>query len=104
LGSHDYLIAPPEAREIQLKIADEDSKLEALILSLYEDFAADMELGVLFDPARETLTAMQQQRSMPSITIKRVIIESRDRADIWEQEFRLIPPNQMQIVRNGWIS
>lgn len=104
LGSHDYLIGPPEAREIQLKIAAEDRELEALILRLYEDFAVDMELGVPFDPAREALTAMQQQRSTPSITIKRVMIESFDRADTWEQEFRFIPPNQMQIVRNGWIS
>jgi len=81
--------------------------LERFALASYEDFAEEMRLGVPFDPAREAFMAVAATaptQAIPKI-IKKVMIESLDRADAWELvEFRIMPPNQMQIVRNGWRS
>jgi hypothetical protein len=106
LGSHDYLFGASEARdEIKLHVADENQELEDLILCLYEDFAEEMELGVPFDLGLEVQKLQQQQgggQQPPSKTIKTVMIESLERSDVWEREFVVVPPNQVQIRGNRW--
>jgi hypothetical protein len=81
-----------------------------MILALYEDFAEEMELGIPFNPAVEMQTAaMQQASGQPAGTsagtskiVKIVMIESLEKTDVWEREFVLIPPGQLQIRRNHW--
>jgi len=108
LGSHDYLIGAVEARnEIKLHVPEEDLELENLILSLYQDFAEEMELGTPFDLGLELqkLAAPRPGQAAPaaiSKVVKVVMIESLERTDVWEREFALIPPNQAQIRRNHW--
>jgi len=107
LGSHDYLIGAAEARdEIKLHVADENPELENLILRLYEDFAEEMELGKPCDLGLELQRLQQsrpgQQPTAASKVVKVVMIESLERSDIWEREFALIPPNQIQVRRNTW--
>ena len=105
LGSHDYLIGPAEARELDLQVTPENEELEDLIWRLYEDFAEEMELGTPFDPGQAAQAAIQQQQrgGQPvRKVVKLVMIESLAKADAWEREFLIMPPNQMQIVRNGW--
>ena len=107
LGSHDYLIGASEARdEIKLHVAKENSDLEDLILRLYEDFAKEMELGTPFDLAGELqkLQAPRQGQAQAPVSkvLKIVMIESADKTDVWEREFALIPPNQVQVRRNHW--
>lgn len=104
LGSHDYLIGAVEAREIGLQVTPEDQELEGFIWRLYEDFATEMDLGTPFDPGQVAQAAMQQGRPPQPVhhTIKIVMIESLERADVWERDFLIMPPNQMQILRNGW--
>lgn len=107
LGSHDYLFGATEARdEIKLHVAKENPELEDLILRLYEDFAEEMELGIPFDLALE-LQKLQQPRPgqppvAPSKTVKVVMIETLEKTDVWEREFAIIPPNQVQVRRNHW--
>ncbi|MGC9199548.1 MAG: SDH family Clp fold serine proteinase [Acidobacteriaceae bacterium] len=97
LGSHDYLIGAAEARDdVRLQVAKQNNDLENLILSLYEDFAEEMELGTPFDP----LEGLGQQPI--SRILKIVMIESSDRSDVWERECAISPPGQMQIRRNHW--
>jgi hypothetical protein len=104
LGSHDYLIGKTEARELGLQVADEDAELEALIWTLYEDYAADMELGVPFDPGIEMQVASQGRPGQPVHKILKIIqIESLTRTDRWEREVNILPPmGQMQILWNYW--
>jgi hypothetical protein len=97
LGSHDYLIGPVEAREIKLQVAKENEELETLIWSLYEDFAEEMELGIPFIPAQQAQTTAQNK------VLKVVMIESLERTDVWERELLIMPNNQVQIIRNGWV-
>jgi hypothetical protein len=107
LGSHDYLIGAAEARdEIELHVPKENPELEDLILRLYEDFAGEMELGTPLDLGLELQKLQQprpgQQPGSVSKIVKMVVIESLERTDVWEREFALIPPNQLQIRRNHW--
>ena len=108
LGSHDYLIGAREARkEVKLHVCEENLELENLILSLYEDFAEEMELGIPFNPVFELQTALQQpqrpgQPVDASKTVKVVMIESLEKSDVWEREFAVIPPGQIQIRHNHW--
>jgi len=54
LGSHDYLISRREARELLgAQVSGDDGVLEGLIAELYEDFAAEMHLGLPYDPNLE---------------------------------------------------
>jgi Serine dehydrogenase proteinase len=97
LGSHDYLICASEARDdVKLQVAEQDVELEELIIQLFEDFSDEMELGVPFNP----IEGLGQQ----AITkiVKVVMIESLERSDVWEREFVISPPGQMQIRRNHW--
>ncbi len=102
LGSHDYLISAPEARDVvKLHIAPEDRELEALVLALYEDFAAEMELGVPFDI--QAIFAQQQGQPAPiTKLIRLVVVESSGRSDVWEREMVLIPPGQVLTRKNFW--
>jgi hypothetical protein len=120
LGSHDYLFGKKEARdEVKLRIADDDDELENLILQLYEDFAAEMELGTPFNPLEGitiptppvlagppgqamTLPQPHGQLRPQKKTVSLVMIESLERSDVWEQEFSILPPAQVQIVKNHW--
>jgi Serine dehydrogenase proteinase len=106
LGSHDYLIGPAEARELALQVVPENHELESLIWRLYEDFADEMELGTPFDAGREVQTAMQQPLPRAGQPVRKVLkivmIESLERADVWEREFLMMPPNQMQVLWNRW--
>ena len=134
LGSHDYLIGATEARDLGLKVQPENADLEELMWKLYEDFAAEMELGVPFDPAIEIQTEIakqpapqpvvipqpmvvgmpqpQQMQILPlpnpiKRTLKTVIIESTERQDRWERELTIVPSipvAQMQLLWNYWRS
>jgi hypothetical protein len=102
-GSHDYLLGVAEAREIRLQIAEEDTAVEDLILSLYDDFAEEMELGTPFNPAEFSGPGSPRAGGAPFIKIvKLVMIESLERSDVWEQEFVSVAPNQLQVRRNHW--
>lgn len=97
LGSHDYLLVATEARdEVKLQVAKQNLELEDLIVRLYEDFAEEMELGTPFN-ALEGLDQIPVTK-----TVKVVMIESSERTDIWEREFAITPPGQVQIRRNHW--
>jgi hypothetical protein len=106
LGSHDYLLGAPEARdEIKLHVAPENPELEDLIFRLYEDFAEEMELGTPFNPLEAQGLPQQQGPSRPAITskiVKLVMIETLERTDVWERELAVIGGNQIQIRRNHW--
>lgn len=104
LGSHDYLIGRTEASiDVGLHVAEDNPELEELILRLYEDFAAEMELGTPFDPFEGIQLVRAGQPIQPTTkTIKVVVIESLERTDVWEREFAILPPNQVQIRRNHW--
>jgi hypothetical protein len=108
LGSHDYLITASEARdEIKLHVAkSEDADLEDWILNLYEDFAAEMELGTPFDLAQEMQRFQPRPNQHPVVapftkSAKLVMIESLNRTDVWEREL-LLAPGQIQLRRNHW--
>ena len=49
-GSHDYTIHRREARELGLKVERPDDTLYKLIKAIYDDVAAELELGTVFDP------------------------------------------------------
>jgi hypothetical protein len=49
LGSHDYLISRSEAQELLGKQVILDDELERLIWELYQDYAAEMQLGKEYD-------------------------------------------------------
>jgi len=118
LGSHDYLLGAHEARdEVKLNVAKENLELENLIFGLYEDFAEEMELGTPFDLSAEVvqmqnaqqqaLIQAQQGRPVQPVqpvtkVIKMVMIESLERSDVWEREFAIVPPGQVQLRRNHW--
>jgi hypothetical protein len=109
LRSHDYLIGAAEARdEIKLHVVKEDPVLEDLILRLYEDFAEEMELGIPLDLGLELQKLLQPRpgqppaAAAPTKVVKVVMIESLEKTDVWEREFAIIPPNQIQIRRNHW--
>jgi len=132
LGSHDYLIGATEARSLGLKVQPENLDLEELLWKLYEDFAAEMELGVPFDPGIEIqrelakqqtpqpvilpqpiLVGMPQPQQMQMMplpspikrTLKTVIIESTERQDCWERQLGIIPTipvAQMQVLSDYW--
>lgn len=104
LGSHDYLISADEARnEVKLHVAEEDSVLEGLIFKLYEDFAEEMELGIPFNPALDMQTTPQGGQPGPvTKLLKIVMIESSDKADVWEREIVFVAPNQAQMRKNHW--
>ena len=107
LGSHDYLIGASEARkEIKLNVPEENPELEELILRLYQDFADEMELGTPFDLALElqklTPPRPGQAAAATSKVVKLVMIETLEKTDVWEREFALVPPNQVQVRRNHW--
>jgi hypothetical protein len=115
LGSHDYLIARREARDLMGKqIAADNLELEALIWSLYEDFAAEMKLGQIFDPASIINAARLNQQQPPiKVVNKVVVIESRDRSDAFEHEIALTDAQMMtpagptkliqqEAIRVGW--
>lgn len=54
LGSHDYLISRGEARTLLGdQVQGDDPTLESLIGDLYQDFADEMRLGVVYDPNLE---------------------------------------------------
>lgn len=102
-GSHDYLVGKTEAREeVHLPIADDNEDLENLVLSLYEDFAEEMELGTPFDPFEGVMVRPGQAVQPVSKIAKMVVIESLERSDVWERELLVIPPNQVQMKRNHW--
>lgn len=103
-GSHDYMFGKAEARdEVRLQVADDDSELEGWILDLYDDFAAEMELGTPFDIFEGALPQRPGQALQSvSKTVKVVMIESLERSDVWERELVVLPPNQVQMRRNHW--
>jgi hypothetical protein len=103
LGSHDYLFGKREAKsELKLtQVANDDDELEKWILDLYEDFAAEMELGIPFN-LLEGFVGPQAGQSPQTKIVRLVIIESLQRHDVWEQEFAFVPPNQAQALRNHW--
>ncbi len=99
LGSHDYMLVASEARDEKLPVPEQDDELEDLILRLYEDFAEEMELGTPFNPFEGL--GQQPIQTLTKVT-KIVMIESRDRSDVWEREILVVPPGQMQIRHNHW--
>jgi hypothetical protein len=97
LGSHDYLIGATEARDdVKLQVAKQNIELEDLIIRLYEDFAEEMELGTPFNHI-EGLAQLPVTK-----IVKVVMIESLERSDVWEREFAISAPGQVQIRRNHW--
>lgn len=111
LGSHDYLIFRNEARNLLgEQIAKDDIALEVLVWELYEDFAADMELGKAYEPGIALHAATAAGQSIPTTIIqKKVIIESSSGSDVVEIEISLspiqagpVPQTLQQVVRAGW--
>ncbi len=106
LGSHDYLIGADEARnEVKLHVAKENVELEDLILKLHEDFSTEMELGIPFDLGLEIQKLQPRPGQQPGATrkiVKVVVIETLEKSTVWEREFAITPPNQVQITFNHW--
>jgi putative intracellular protease/amidase len=98
LGSHDYLIARSEAREL---LGDSmvpiDSFAEPLIWQLYQDFAAEMELGTVFTPGPPGSAHVN----------KLAMIESEAHGNLASRTIQTRPgpgPGQimMDVARSGW--
>jgi hypothetical protein len=70
-GSHDYTIHRREARELGLKIESPDDSLYKLIKAIYDDVAAELELGTAFDP--KTYLGAQPTRDY---CFRRALLES----------------------------
>jgi hypothetical protein len=71
-GSHDYAIHRREARELLgLNIEKPDDQLYALVKSIYDDIAAEIQLNSRFDPA-----AMLGNNPSQDYSLKRGLIES----------------------------
>jgi hypothetical protein len=111
LGSHDYLIFRNEARNmLGEQIAKDDAALETLVWQLYEDFAADMELGKVYDPGIALHAATVAGQPMPATIVQKIVtIESSSGSDVVEREILLSPLQmgpvqqiQQQIVRAEW--
>ncbi|MGH9375099.1 MAG: hypothetical protein ACRD1J_02920, partial [Terriglobia bacterium] len=70
------------------------------------DFSVEMELGIPFDLGLE-MQRLQQPRAgqQPVATakiVKLIMIETLEKSTVWEREFAIIPPNQVQIRFNHW--
>ncbi|HLW83347.1 MAG TPA: hypothetical protein VKS20_15015 [Candidatus Acidoferrales bacterium] len=118
LGSHDYLISRQEARKLFGRQIAGDSKenkeTEDLTWSIYEDFAAEMELGVEYNPQAVLHSAQATSPgAVTSVILRLAAIESLARSDFFEQEFNLSSVQtmtpaglatgiQQQLVRSGW--
>jgi hypothetical protein len=111
LGSHDYLIFRNEARNmLGEQIAQDDPALETLVWQLYEDFAADMELGKVYDPGIALYAANLAGLPVPASIVQKIVtIESSSGSDVVEREILLSPLQmgpvqqiQQQIVRAEW--
>lgn len=115
LGSHDYLISRQEARKLfGRQVASDSKEIEDLVWSIYEDFAAEMELGVEFNPQALLHSAQSNSaRAGTSVILRLAAIESSARSDFFEQEFSLssvqtmtpagmVTGIQQQLVRSGW--
>lgn len=91
LGSHDYIISRSEARQmLGRQVVQEDLQLEDLVWQLYKDFAAEMELGVPFDPKMALTAAHVSGATVPLQVVQRlVIVESRAGSSVLERELRL---------------
>lgn len=85
LGSHDYLIYLSEAKKLLGPQIVHDEATEELIWRLYNDYLADMQLGVPYEPP--ILPAQSQQTAgLPQIrnvraVLKLAVIESIEKAD-----------------------
>jgi len=87
LGSHDYLIYLSEAKKLLGSQIVHDELTEELILKLYDEYLADMQLGVPYDPA--ILLAQSQQAGQPGlpqvrntqVEVALAMIESREKTD-----------------------
>ena len=116
LGSHDYLISRREARKLLLnQVAEDDEELEELILALYEDFSADMELGVPYDANMLVQTSKARGDKFPvEVTQQLAIVESATHSDVAMKRLRLsvirgqVAPGIMsdgvaqELVEAGW--
>jgi hypothetical protein len=119
-GSHDYLISRSEAQQMLGKqIEPAKGVVENCLWELYQDFAAEMRLGVPFDPSLELHAAGQS--SVPGRTQvcqKLAVVESELGGHVFEREILItrspvqipgappgaaIPgPVQAEVVRLGW--
>lgn len=96
LGSHDYLISRTEARELLgAQVAADDQKVEDLVWDLYQDFAAEMELGSPFDAGQALLAAKAAGTPLPvNVTQRLAAIESESGSDVCERQVQL---NEVQV-------
>jgi serine dehydrogenase proteinase len=115
LGSHDYLILRSEARKFMGgQIAPEDSSLEEVIWALYENFAEEMNLGTVYEPAAAVNSAKLAGHALPARVVNKVvIIESGEGSEVFEHEFLLSEAQAMtpagpqsgirhDVLRVGW--
>ncbi len=87
LGSHDYLIYLSEAKKLLGSQIVHDEPTEELIWKLYNDYLADMQLGVPYEPP--ILLAQSQPAGQPGlpqirnvqVVLKLAVIESIEKAD-----------------------
>ena len=72
------------------QIAKDDPALETLVWQLYEDFAADMELGKVYDPGIALHAAAIAGQPMPATIVQKIVtIESSSGSDVVEREILL---------------
>jgi len=55
--SHGHALSKTEAKELGLKIADGDPRIEELIWAIYADFEKEMKMCDIFDPMAEYLSS-----------------------------------------------
>jgi hypothetical protein len=97
LGSHDYLISRSEARSLFGKqVAPDNQHIEELIWRLYEDYSAEMELGVPYNAQVVVHGVKARNGTLPTnVLLRLAVIESSGGADIFEQELSL---NEAQMM------
>jgi hypothetical protein len=87
LGSHDYPIHRTEARELLGKqVARDNPELEKLVWDLYQDYAKEMNLGVMYNPTTALAEWKTSGQAAPAkVRLEMAVIENRKSRDVFEQ-------------------
>lgn len=84
LLSHDYIINRREAREIGLPVLDAEQRTSEIMWAIYEDIAAELNLGQPWNAEKELKGAQSVK-----VTNKRGVLESRDLLHVFESTYQI---------------